>query len=547
MAITSIAGATLTKIAGATGSPRTPQFSTQSYCGWIYKPSSGIERLLFDHDGFLQIKISNTDKITLVIDGISFSGPTTLPDNKWIFWGCKRSSGNLHTVTIRILDCVTTPVLGILLTEINVTQAFNSGPPTQFTVHIPAGCSICGFQYGANGTNLTNSASSWNFGAGSTSVWHTVLRHPNDLDDTREISGIAPNATYPIMHQWSSTTGVLAYDSNDPGNLRNQICNAVLGYVNLGAGLDTIASTQQINSVIGTLYNGTVPIPIPININVIPAASTIIGLSIGGRSIQIDPGSGAPYAFTFHDGFYRKIPDPVIYGPYDFSDEEYGTWENSHFGAPDFANAPAGVNPSTGLPWTLADYAASIYYAGMRWFVSGAEPPGNFFTCITNRLFEANINILYRGASSNSCGAIAPPLGFGTIIINKVANIDDGTLFQFNAINLTPNAFQLLAGQSQQYDMVPEGSGYGIQELVPDGWQLIAVQVSNGSPPDNISVGNEEIVIITITDFKAANLSSGIYKIVKDKRQDTLWTSNFEGTRDVKIPNPRYKTGLFGE
>lgn len=32
------------------------------------------------------------------------------------------------------------------------------------------------------------------------------------------------------------------------------------------------------------------------------------------------------------------------------------------------------------------------------------------------------------------------------------------------------------------------------------------------------------------------NLFSGIYKIVPDKRQDTLWLENFTGTRDVKIP-----------
>ena len=43
-----------------------------------------------------------------------------------------------------------------------------------------------------------------------------------------------------------------------------------------------------------------------------------------------------------------------------------------------------------------------------------------------------------------------------------------------------------------------------------------------------------------------SNLNSGIYKIVPGKRQDTLWTQDFAGTEDVKIPNPTARLGYIG-
>lgn len=100
---------------------------------------------------------------------------------------------------------------------------------------------------------------------------------------------------------------------------------------------------------------------------------------------------------------------------------------------------------------------------------------------------------------------------------------------------LVPNAFTLNGSESLQFNSVPVGSGYSIQELTPSGWST-EYQVSNGSSPNNISVGDGEVVIINVINRVPANLFSGIYKIVKGKRQDTLWLENFIGTRNVKIP-----------
>jgi len=44
----------------------------------------------------------------------------------------------------------------------------------------------------------------------------------------------------------------------------------------------------------------------------------------------------------------------------------------------------------------------------------------------------------------------------------------------------------------------------------------------------------------------APNLNSGIYRVVPGKRQDTLWTQDFAGTEDVKIPNPTARLGYVG-
>lgn len=418
MALTSVAGATLTKLqTGGAGFPVPVSFTTQSYCGWIKKPSSGVERMLFDHDGKLQIKISNTDKITLVLDGVNiFSGPTTLPDNKWIFWGFKRSAGNIHTVTIRWVDCiVNVPVLQPLLTEINVVQAFAGGNPTQFTLHIPANCSICNFQYGNSTTNLTNSASSWGSGD-STRIWRTQLRFPGDLYDHREISVSGGDMTFAGMHAWSTITGSIILDSDDPGHLLDKICSAVIGYASFGAGLDTAHAQIPENTPPGAAINNTVPLPITILTNVLPATAVVDRVSIGARAQQIDPGTGAPFAFSDSWGFYRRVPDPIVYGPYQFAGEQYGYYDWTFFGAPNFANAPAGVNPSTGLPWTLADYYASIYYAGQEWSTGGGV---GSYTCLTIRTLEAGIGVLYYGQTTPGvCGA-GPPPSTGTIIVIK--------------------------------------------------------------------------------------------------------------------------------
>lgn len=157
-----------------------------------------------------------------------------------------------------------------------------------------------------------------------------------------------------------------------------------------------------------------------------------------------------------------------------------------------------------------------------------------------------------RFGNSSSCPIIVyrsetPPPSTGIIIISKVTvPTAHSQEFSFDATGLAPAEFTLIHGQSQQYNDVPVGSGYGILETVPSEW-TVGYAVNNGSPIDNISVAEGETVIVVVTNTLTPNNASGIYKIVPGKRQDTLWVSfDPEATRDVKIPNPKIKLPYIG-
>jgi len=122
----------------------------------------------------------------------------------------------------------------------------------------------------------------------------------------------------------------------------------------------------------------------------------------------------------------------------------------------------------------------------------------------------------------------------GSIIVNKTVVGDDGE-FDFIAANLTPGTFSLSDGESQAFEDLAAGSGYGIAETA-NPLYTTSYTVSNGSPINNITVAAGEVVIINYLNTKINNLRSGIYKIVPDKRNDTLWLQDFSGTEDVKIP-----------
>lgn len=155
-----------------------------------------------------------------------------------------------------------------------------------------------------------------------------------------------------------------------------------------------------------------------------------------------------------------------------------------------------------------------------------------------------------RFGASSSCPIIVlrtPVVATGTIQINKVTNpTADPTIFQFNAGGLIPASFNLSDGQTQTYVGLAAGV-YSIEEIVPPGWS-VAYAVNDGSPVSALNLSAGEIIIVTVTNTRIPNERSGIYKIVPDKRNDTLWNSLALGTTtDVKIPNPYIKTGLFGE
>src|SRR5688572_20828393 len=154
------------------------------------------------------------------------------------------------------------------------------------------------------------------------------------------------------------------------------------------------------------------------------------------------------------------------------------------------------------------------------------------FTPLLNNLLDVSGNNNHWLGAGNF-DFVANPLEF-------VMNASGGLL---------PNIIVLGNGENHEYNDLPVGT-YGIVEEVPPGY-IVTYVVSNGSPHDAITLAEGETVIVTVTNKQNPtinpNTSSGIYKIVKDKRNDTLWLENFTGTRDVKIPNPTYKTGLIGE
>lgn len=143
---------------------------------------------------------------------------------------------------------------------------------------------------------------------------------------------------------------------------------------------------------------------------------------------------------------------------------------------------------------------------------------------------------------SNSCTMVtygATPSEDGTIIVEKVTVPSDATLFDFSAGGgLLPTTFQLSDGQNQTYTGVTPGSGYSIVET-PNVLYTTTYAVSNGSPYTNISVAAGETVTVTVTNTLkgVAGEGDGIYEIIPNKRQDTLWvTFAPPTTQDVEIP-----------
>lgn len=172
-----------------------------------------------------------------------------------------------------------------------------------------------------------------------------------------------------------------------------------------------------------------------------------------------------------------------------------------------------------------------------------------------------------RFGISNSCpffvyrgGEVPPPVGTATLIIQKqtVPSPDTtDTSFPFDATApLTPPSFTLQDGDTQTYSDLDPGT-YGVTETVPAGW-AVTYSVSNGSPHDAIVIAEGETVTVIVTNTRVGppgpnpivptNANSGIYRIVPDKRNDTLWDSySPKRTKDKKIPDPFVQTGLIGK
>ena len=131
----------------------------------------------------------------------------------------------------------------------------------------------------------------------------------------------------------------------------------------------------------------------------------------------------------------------------------------------------------------------------------------------------------------------APAAPTNTLTVIKVTNpTGSPQSFGFTASGgaISPTSFNLQDGQSQVYSGLADGV-YSIVETVPSGWSVGYV-VSNGDPNTAIDLAGGESVTVTVTDTQAAGYGSGIYEMIKDKTDDTIWVTAGGSTVDVAIP-----------
>jgi hypothetical protein len=106
-----------------------------------------------------------------------------------------------------------------------------------------------------------------------------------------------------------------------------------------------------------------------------------------------------------------------------------------------------------------------------------------------------------RFGVSPSCPFLVLGVGVGTIVVTK-ATVPDGSAQEFDFTaggGLTPATFTLSDGESETFEDLAPGDGYSIAEDAVAGWST-SFTVSNGSPPDNITVAVGETVTVTVTN-----------------------------------------------
>lgn len=171
----------------------------------------------------------------------------------------------------------------------------------------------------------------------------------------------------------------------------------------------------------------------------------------------------------------------------------------------------------------------------------------------SSQLMQDGVNMVgtTKFAPSTSCTLLRiqdtpAPTPSGTIIIRKVTNPSGLTQsFDFTSTGgLSPSTFSLNGdGDSRTFLSVPVGT-YGITETAVSGYTT-SYSVSSGDPHTAISVGDGDVITVTVTN--QLDLVGGIYKIVpgSNKRNDTIYNSDYS-TQNVAIPNPFGKSGLIG-
>ncbi len=104
--------------------------------------------------------------------------------------------------------------------------------------------------------------------------------------------------------------------------------------------------------------------------------------------------------------------------------------------------------------------------------------------------------------------------GTGTIRVVKVTiPSSDTTEFDFTAGGgLTPTTFSLQGGDEQVYNSVTAGDGYSVEET-PNPLYVTTVDVSNDSPNTNISVAEDETVVVTFTNSAMGTMNFDVVPI----------------------------------
>lgn len=179
---------------------------------------------------------------------------------------------------------------------------------------------------------------------------------------------------------------------------------------------------------------------------------------------------------------------------------------------------------------------------------------GSFISELPTDLFSNAVNLVgdsdTKFGPSESCGMIryrTASVTTASITVTKVTDpVASPQEFDFITAGLDPSTFTLTDGQSQVFLDLEPGT-YGVTETVPDGWTAV-YDVSNGDPNTAIVVEEGDNITVTVTNTQGANTGSGIYKIVQDKRNDTLWVNvDTLETVDIKIPDPSHRSGLIGD
>lgn len=186
-------------------------------------------------------------------------------------------------------------------------------------------------------------------------------------------------------------------------------------------------------------------------------------------------------------------------------------------------NAPSGANlqeyldfnASSAPGWTDTKLFSISMLGVLYNATSGLD--GTVGICTNNQDIATSASLTGVAPNATPYGAITRDLtlipssaAVGTIIVEKVTLPADTTSFDFTAGGgLSPASFSLQNGQSQTFNNVPVGNGYSIAETIDPDYLTVEYLVSNGSPVDNISVSDGEIVTITVTNKRNGRIVIG--------------------------------------